>query len=43
VIVIEARAPTINLDTPKSISTEKPNTIFFDASRSFDADTNNTK
>ncbi len=42
-IVIESRSPTINLDTPRSISTEKPNTIVFDASRSYDPDSNNAK
>lgn len=43
ILVIEARAPIINLDAPKPLNTEKPNTFIFDASRSFDADTNNNK
>lgn len=42
-ITIESHEPIVNLDVPKAISSEKPNTILFDASRSLDADTNNTK
>lgn len=43
IITIESRAPIINLDPPRPISTEKPNTLIFDASRSYDPDTNNAK
>lgn len=43
IITIESRPPIINLDTPHSISTEKPNTMLFDASRSYDPDNNNAK
>lgn len=39
-IQIESREPTATLDAPKPISTERPNTFIFDASRSFDPDTN---
>lgn len=42
-ISIESRNPDINLDPPKSISPEKPNTFLFDASQSFDPDTNTSK
>jgi PKD repeat protein len=42
-IIIESRPPVINLDTPRAINTEKPNTILFDASRSYDPDKNNAK
>jgi PKD repeat protein len=42
-LIIDSREPVINLDTPRSISTEKPNTILFDASRSYDPDNNTTK
>lgn len=43
IITIESRPPIINLDSPRQISTEKPNTLLFDASRSYDPDTNNGK
>lgn len=43
IISIESREPVVNLDSPKPLSTEKPNTIIFDASRSFDPDTNSSK
>lgn len=42
-ITIESREPTVNLETPVSLSREKPNTFVFDASRSFDSDTNTLK
>lgn len=42
-ITIESRPPVINLDAPKSVSSEKPNTIIFDASRTYDPDTKNSK
>lgn len=41
-ITIESHEPTVNLDTPRSISTEKPNILRFDASKSFDPDTKNS-
>lgn len=43
VISIESRPPIINLDTPHSLNSEKPNTMLFDASRSYDPDNNNAK
>lgn len=43
IITIESHEPVVNFDTPKPISPEKPNTIIFDASRSFDPDTGNAK
>lgn len=42
-ITIESHEPTVNLDEPRPISTEKPNTMLFDASRSFDPDTASAK
>lgn len=42
-IMIDSHDPTVNLDEPRPISTEKPNTLVFDASRSFDTDTKNAK
>jgi hypothetical protein len=33
----------VNLDTPVPISKEKPNTIVFDATRSFDLDTKSAR
>jgi PKD repeat protein len=43
VITIESHPPTVNLESPKTISPERPNTIVFDASRSFDLDTKSAK
>lgn len=43
IIKIESRDPIANLDNPKVISTEKPNTFVFDASKSYDPDTNQRK
>jgi PKD repeat protein len=43
VVVIESHPPTVNLDTPKPASPERPNTFLFDASRSFDLDTKSAK
>ena len=43
IITIESHEPLVNLDSPKAISTEKPSTILFDASRSTDPDTSNAK
>jgi PKD repeat protein/type IV secretory pathway VirB2 component (pilin) len=42
-IVIESREPVVNLENPISISTEKPNTFVFDASKSYDPDTMSNK
>ncbi len=42
-ITVESRPPVINLDSPKPVSTEKPNTIIFDASRSYDPDSKSAK
>lgn len=39
-ITVESREPVATLDSPKQINSEKPNTFIFDASRSFDPDTN---
>lgn len=39
-ITIESHNPLVNLAAPKSIHTEKPNVIVFDASQSIDPDTN---
>ena len=39
VITVESRNPTVNLESPKSVSTEKPNTFVFDARKSYDTDT----
>lgn len=43
VITIESRDPVINLNSPQSLSNEKPNTIVFDASKSYDPDTMSRK
>ncbi len=40
VIKVESREPIATLDPPKPISSERPNTFVFDASKSFDPDTN---
>ena len=42
-ITIESREPVVNLDSPKPINAQKPNTIVFDASRSYDPDTKSAK
>jgi len=42
-IQIESRAPVINLDSPRALSTETPNTLVFDASKSYDPDTMSRK
>lgn len=39
-IIVESRAPIATLDAPQMLSSERPNTFIFDASRSYDADTN---
>ncbi len=38
-ITIESRSPVVNLDAPKPQSTETPNVLVFDASKSYDPDT----
>jgi Type IV secretion system pilin/REJ domain len=43
VITIESREPIINLESPKSINTEKPNVIVFNAEKSYDPDTKSKK
>jgi PKD repeat protein len=43
IIIIESRSPVINLDTPRFVTSERPNTLIFDASKSYDPDTNNAK
>lgn len=43
IITIESREPIVNFDSPRALSTEKPNTIIFDASRSFDPDSSSAK
>ena len=40
VVRVESREPIVNLDVPKSLNEENPNTFVFDASRSYDPDTN---
>lgn len=42
-ITIESRPPIINLDSPKPLNSEKPNTMVFDASRTYDPDTKSAK
>ncbi len=43
VITIESRDPVVTIDTPRSMSSEKPNMIIFDASKSYDPDTSSRK
>lgn len=43
IITIESREPVVTIDTPRPIKTEKPNTIVFDATKSYDPDTNSRK
>lgn len=38
-IVVESREPVVNLENPTPISKERPNTIVFNASKSYDPDT----
>ena len=42
-ISIESREPVVSIDAPKPIKTERPNTIVFDASKSYDPDSNSRK
>lgn len=41
-ITIESHEPIVNLDTPKALSSERPNILHFDASKSYDPDTKNS-
>jgi PKD repeat protein len=43
VITIESRQPVVTIDTPHPVNSEKPNTIVFDASKSYDPDTSSRK
>lgn len=43
VITIESREPVVTIDSPRPIKNEKPNTIVFDASKSYDPDTNSRR
>jgi PKD repeat protein len=43
VITIESREPIVTIDSPRPIKNEKPNTIVFDASKSYDPDTNSRR
>ncbi len=43
VITIESRDPVVTIDSPRPISSEKPNVITFDASKSYDPDTSSRK
>jgi len=40
VINVESREPIAALDAPRAVSSERPNTFLFDASKSYDPDTN---
>ena len=42
-ITIESREPVVSIDAPKPIKSERPNTIVFDASKSYDPDSNSRK
>lgn len=37
--MVESREPIVNLETPTPLSKERPNTIVFNASKSYDPDT----
>jgi PKD repeat protein len=43
IVTIESREPVVSIDTPRPLSSEKPNTIVFDASKSYDPDTSSRK
>ncbi len=43
VITIESRVPVVSIDIPRPPNSEKPNTISFDASKSYDPDTSSRK
>lgn len=42
-ITIESRDPVVTIDSVLPINSEKPNTLVFDASKSYDPDTNSRK
>jgi PKD repeat protein len=42
-IKIESRNPIVSIDTPRPVAPERPNTIVFDASKSYDPDTSSRK
>lgn len=43
IITIESREPVVSIDNPRPYTNEKPNTIIFDASKSYDPDSNSRK
>jgi PKD repeat protein len=43
VITIESREPVVSVDSPRPLRSDKPNTIVFDASKSYDPDSNSKK
>ncbi len=43
VITIESREPVVSIDSPRALRSDKPNTIVFDASKSYDPDSNSKK
>lgn len=43
IITIESREPVVTIDNPRPVKSEKPNTIVFDATKSYDPDTNSRK
>lgn len=43
IIKIESREPIINIDNILPLSNEKPNTIVFDGTKSYDPDSNSRK
>lgn len=43
VITIESRAPVVSIESPTAVNPQKPNTIVFDASKSYDPDTSSRK
>ena len=42
-ITVESREPIVNMESPRMMSSERPNTLIFDGSRSFDPDTKSAK
>ncbi len=43
IINIESRPPIVAIDSPKPVKNEKPNVILFDATKSYDPDSNSRK
>jgi hypothetical protein len=43
VVTIESREPVVTIDNPHPIRSERPNTMVFDASKSYDPDSNSRK